>query len=333
MKMLELEFDRLFRMYKPMNLSDADKEDFRNATHCRFCEQELKSDRVRDHCHMTGKYRGAAHKDCNWHYHHRNWSVPVFCHNMKGYDSHFLVSEAHKYGAKKLDVVAQNSEKFLTFSFDHFQFKDSFAFLGTSLEKLVKLNKYTKGEKQPNWDGNFHNTRVLLNDYVSCLADFDVLTEKGVFPYSYTSDMDNFDEQQHPPKEAFHNDLADEACSDELYARALDVWDRFNCKTLGDYHDVYLFTDVGLLADVFENFREMAMQYYGLDPAHYLTLPHFSWDAMLKYTGVEMELMSDLDMYNMVEGAKRGGMVQATHRHAKANNKYVNPELDKKEKK
>jgi len=135
--------------------------------------------------------------------------------------------------------------------------------------------------------------------------------------------MQKFNETSLFPKEAFHNDLADEACSDELYARAQDVWDRFNCSTLGDYHDVYLLTDVGLLADVFENFRDMAMQYYGLDPAHYLTLPHFAWDAMLKYTGVELELLSDLEMYNMVEGAKRGGMVQATHRHAKAHNKYL----------
>jgi len=158
---------------------------------------------------------------------------------------------------------------------------------------------------------------------VSCTADFDVLTEKGVYPYSYMSHMDKFNETALPPKEAFHNDLSDEACSDELYARAQDVRNRFNCANLGEYHDLYLYTDVGLLADVFENFRDMAMQYYGLDPAHYLTLPHFSWDAMLKFTGVELELLSDLEMYNMVEGAKRGGMVQATHRYAKANNTYL----------
>ena len=88
--------------------------------------------------------------------------------------------------------------------------------------------------------------------------------------------------------------MSEEQCSEELYARAQDVWSRLNCHTLGDYHDVYLLTDVGLLADVFDNFREMALQYYGLDPAHYLTLPHFSWDAMLKFTGVELELLSDL---------------------------------------
>ena len=98
---------------------------------------------------------------------------------------------------------------------------------------------------------------MLLNDYVSCTADFDVLTEKGVYPYSYMSEMERFDETSLPPKEAFYNDLSEEQCSDELYARAQDVWSRFNCSTLGDYHDVYLLTDVGLLADVFENFNNM----------------------------------------------------------------------------
>jgi hypothetical protein len=107
------------------------------------------------------------------------------------------------------------------------------------------------------------------------------------------SEMEKFDETALPPQSAFDNNLSEEKCSDELYNRAKDVWERFNCKTLGDYHDVYLLTDVGLLSDVYENFRTMSMQYYGLDPAHYLTLPHFAWDAMLKMTGVELKLLTD----------------------------------------
>ena len=71
------------------------------------------------------------------------------------------------------------------------------------MEKLVRLNKYNKTEKQPNWEANFHNTRVLLNDYVSCLADVDLLTEKGVYPYSDMCEMAKFLEKCLPPKEAF----------------------------------------------------------------------------------------------------------------------------------
>ena len=102
LKMLECEFHRLFKMKKPMEFTEADQAHHNAQTKCMFCDQELKGDKVRDHCHMTGKYRGAAHTDCNLQYNYRKWEVPVFCHNLKGYDSHFMVSQAHKYLAKKL---------------------------------------------------------------------------------------------------------------------------------------------------------------------------------------------------------------------------------------
>ena len=78
-----------------------------------------------------------------------------------------------------------------------------------------------------------------------------------------------------------------------------------------------------LLADVFENFRTMCMDYYGLDPAHYYTLPNFAWDAMLKKTKVKMDHLHDLDMYEMIEKGLRGGMCQVSKKHMKANNKYM----------
>ena len=86
-----------------------------------------------------------------------------------------------------------------------------------------------------------------------------------------------------------------------------------------DYHDLYLRTDIYLLADVFENFRTMCLQSYGLDPVHYYSLPGLSWDAALKYTKVELELITDIDMYQMVERGIRGGISMISHRHAEAN--------------
>ena len=97
---------------------------------------------MRDHCHLSGAYRGAAHKDCNFHFHYKHMKIPVFCHNMKGYDSHFIIKEAHAFECKRLSVIAGNSEKFIQFSFDNFDFKDSMSFLNGSLDSLVKLNKY-----------------------------------------------------------------------------------------------------------------------------------------------------------------------------------------------
>lgn len=101
---------------------------------------------------------------------------------------------------------------------------------------------------------------------------------KGIYPFEYIDSFERFDETQLPPKEAFYNNLTREHISSEDYDHAQKVWEAFNCKALGDYHDVYLRTDVLLLADIFEAFRNTSMKYYNLDPAQYLTAPGMSWD-------------------------------------------------------
>jgi len=95
------------------------------------------------------------------------------------------------------------------------------------------------------------------------------------------------------------------------------------CRTMGDYHDQYLLADACLLADVFENYRKTGMKHYGLDPSHYITAPGMSWDAFLKFTGVQIDLLSDLPMLQMIEDGLRGGISMASHNYCKANNKYL----------
>ena len=94
-------------------------------------------------------------------------------------------------------------------------------------------------------------------------------------------------------------------------------------KTMGEYHDLYLKSDILLLADVFENFRRTCLEYYKLDPCHYFTSPGLSWDAMLKMTNIKLELMTDIDMFQFIEKGMRGGVSYIAHRHALANNKYL----------
>ena len=100
---------------------------------------------------------------------------------------------------------------------------------------------------------------------------------------------------------------------------------------MGDYHDLYLKPDVLLLADVFEKFIKMCLNYYGLDPCHYFSSPGLSWDAMLKMTEVELELISDIDMHLFIEKGMRGGISYIAKRHSKANNKYTENYDDNKE--
>ena len=130
-------------------------------------------------------------------------------------------------------------------------------------------------------------------------------------------------------QDKFYSGLSQEGITDDDYLHAQQVWDTFGCTTLGDYHDTYLENDVLLLADVFENFHKAAMATYKLDPAHYYTLPGYSWDCLLKCTNVSLELLSDPDMYLFIEKGLRGGISMVSHRHAIANNPQMqnyNPE-------
>ena len=124
-------------------------------------------------------------------------------------------------------------------------------------------------------------------------------------------------------RNSFFCKLTEEHISEEDYVHAQNVWEKFNCQTLGDYHDLYLKTDVLLLSDVFETFRQVCMTNYGLDPAHYYTAPGLSWDAMLKKTGINLELICDEDMFHMVDKGLRGGIAMISNKYAKSNNPYV----------
>ena len=150
-----------------------------------------------------------------------------------------------------------------------------------------------------------------------------LLMRKGVYPYEFMNSSGRFEETKLPPKEAFYSKLSDEDISDDDYENAKRVWKTFGCQTLGNYADLYCRTDVLLLADVFENFRKTSQKQYGLDPAHYYTSPGLSWDALLKKTGVELELLTDYDQHLFIEKGMRGGISMVSKRHARANNPAV----------
>jgi hypothetical protein len=315
----------LIKRNVPMALTAVEEREFRDAKNCKLCEKELGADRVRDHDHLTGKYRGACHSKCNINFNYRNFKLPVIFHNLRGYDSHLILQHAGKLN-KEISCIPNTMEKYLSFSVGQCVFLDSLQFTLSSLEALVNnLNK----AGDPSVFANFNEEFACADAELKTL-----LRQKGVFPYDWFNSVDKLQATSLPTKAEFDSQL-DQATvsgettqkhiSEEDYALAQLVWLKAGCVTFYDYLSLYLKTDVVLLADVFEAFRSVCLKYYGLDPCHYFTAPGFSWDAMLKMTGVEIECFKEgqIDMLQMVQQGMRGGISMISTRYAKANNKYL----------
>ncbi len=150
-----------------------------------------------------------------------------------------------------------------------------------------------------------------------------LLKQKGVFPYEYITNFSKLSATSLPPKEAFYNQFSGSGISDKDYAHAKKVWHTFNCKATRDYHDLYLRTDTLLLADVTTEFRKTCKKAYGLEALYYYTAPGLAWDAMLKITKIKLDLISDSNMYMMIEKGIRGGISTVMKRHAESNHKYL----------
>ena len=129
----------------------------------------------------------------------------------------------------------------------------------------------------------------------------ELVKQKGVYPYEYMDNFKTFSEDKLPDKSKFASSLKDECISKKDYQRANNIWNAFKMNSMGDYHGLYLKTDVLLLADVFEKFAKTCLDYYGLDPFHYFSSPGLSWDAMLRMNGIELELTSDIEMHLFIE--------------------------------
>lgn len=287
-----------FKVSVPM-VFDEDARKLRESyNECYACNTSFNGDKVWDHCHYTGKYRGALHSKCNLRL-KRTRTIPVFFHNLTGYDCHLFVKRLADTPGD-VNCIPRNEEKYITFNksvlvdtitkndkevniFSRLKFVDTMNFMQTSLEKLVKNLE------------EFKHTSKYFQD-----EKLDLMLKKGVYPYGYMTDVSKFKETKLPSKEEFgswldsgavdSDDLRPSEITDEKYQHAQEVFKTFGCKNLGEYTAIYCESDVLLLADVFESFINVCMNKYKLDPAHYITAPALSWDSMVKMTGVNLDL-------------------------------------------
>ena len=210
---------------KPLKMTKDDDIEFKKADECYICSKKYtdKDIKVRDHCHITGKYRGSAHQECNLQLrlNPEELKIPVIFHNLRGYDSHFIMQEIgaivkqYTYKNKKgqeqqmnINAIPNNMEKYMAFMLgNHLVFLDSFQFMSSSLYKLVS-NLPRESLKY---------TSEMFKD-----NKLDLMARKGVYPYDYMDSFDKFNDKL-PRKEEFYSILNDEHISDEDYQHAQSV--------------------------------------------------------------------------------------------------------------
>ena len=309
---------------KKIEMTEDQIKKFNSATECYICKKELNNDKVRDHCHFTGKYRGPAHNNCNLNLKEKVNFIPIFFHNLSGFDCHLFIRELSESDGN-IECLAKNKEDYVSFTkkvkvdeyikndkknpvYFNLRFLDSFKFMASSLDSLSKN----------------------LNEFPICKANGlqDRHLRKGIYPYDYMDSFNRFNETENPPKVEYYSILNDQEITDEDYDHSIKIWKEDKIKNLGEYHDLYLKIDVLLLAEIFENFRNVCLKHYELDPAHYYTSPGLSWDALLKFSKQKLELLSDINTIQFIESGIRGGVSMISHRHSIANNRYMMKNYD-----
>ncbi|XP_031341014.1 uncharacterized protein LOC116169127 [Photinus pyralis] len=300
-------------------LTDIEMLAYNAATHCHICESPILEGevKVRDHSHFgTGNWRGAAHQKCNLQYKAPHM-IPIFFHNFSGYDSHFIIKNIAQAIPGRVTLLPKNKERYISFTKYmkdtdiQFRFVDSYRFMNESLDKLSSYLKFD----------DFKILRSTLNHLSE--EQLKLLIRKGVYPYEYMNEWAKFEETSLPAKEKFYSKLSQTDIPESEYMHAQNVWRKFNIQNLGQYSDLYLITDVLLLSDVFTNFREKCITTHKLEPAFFFTAPGYTWQCMLYYTKVKLDLLSDIDMILFMEKGIRGGITQCCTKYSKANNKYM----------
>ena len=317
-----------------MIISPTEQRLFNNATHCPRCRTEFTKEgkhvKVRDHCHITGQYRGPLCFTCNCRLRLKRRILPVFFHNFKGYDGHLICKQAvGEMPGWNLSVIPTTHEKYMaltasiavgktaTGKTQYFKilFLDSFQFLSSSLDSLAATL-----DSLPITEQHMRARFPGISDAV--------IRRKGVFPYSYFDSPSRLQESCLPPIEKFKNDLTGDECKPEEYAHAQRAWSELGCRTFREYLVGYLHLDIYLLTDVFEKFRDVSLQEDGLDPVHFISLPGLSYTACFKRSGETIDLLHDIDMLRLFERGIRGGLTYVNKHQVQAHIPELNNNQD-----
>ena len=323
LRYIEDNFFPLLQKYRYKN--DYTKEElsaFKQSQRCYLCSEPFQDHinnfrKVKDHCHYSNQYLGAAHSICNW-VRSVVRQIPVFIHNFKNYDAQFIL-QGLKFSKKKdISGLPFNMEKFRTLEVGRITFVDSMQLLPASLSELVN-NLTLSGHTFP----LLNQLPYFKNISIEQRA---LLLQKGVYPYEWASSIHKLESQtSFPPKDAFYSILTRKNISDEEYFHGLQVFQKFKCKDMLDYCHLYCQLDTVLLLEVLQEFRLMVKKDFGLDCTKYISAPQLAFDAMKLTLDEPIELMSDSEMILMCEQNVRGGVSFVNERHVQLKNYTKKP--------
>ena len=323
---LESERNRICQILKrnmPMReLTPLEDKRFRESQTCESCQNAytLSNRKVHHHCHITSAFIAPVCNNCNLQLkpkkHVTDYVIVLIAHNAKNYDFHLLLKHLPpRFKHSNITVIPTNTEKYISVRIGMLRFIDSYQFLVAGLSTLVDNLRRSGQDK-------FVHSALHLGQHL------DLVTRKQIFPYEFVTSFDKLDHPGLPAREDFYSSLTETNVSEEEYRHAQKVWQTLKLDTLKDYQNLYVMTDVLLLADVFEEFRRMSLSYYQLDPAHFYTTPGLTFQASLKHSKVSFELLTDVDMLLTIERGIRGGSSYIGCREALANNRYLPDSYD-----
>lgn len=341
---IQARLNELAKLHEKPVLTQEQEAEFQSCTDCKFCKRKLRyfnvkdkcmvNDRVRDHDHFTGKYEGASHNKCNIKSHQvfkGKVKIPVIFHNAN-YDIRCFINAFRKIKGDNfvecISGVPCNMEIYKCLNINSFNIICSYAHLSSSLDTLLKNLPDSKKKSLYTIVSPQGLAPTTPGEAERFAERYKLINKKGFYPYEMITSVEKLDiPLSQLKREHFNSKLNLSKISDADWEHVQTVIETFGFKTFREYHDLYLQIDVLGLQDVFEYHRELSYNTYGLDPAHFIGLPSFTWTAGLKHTGVELEQLTDMDMYMFCERWKKGGVSVISHKHAKANNPYL-PDYD-----
>ena len=266
-------------------------------------------------------YETALCSSCNRSFQEKNKSLIVLVHNLS-YDWSLILKQASPHFQFKLNK--RQGFRYYSGQLENLKFVDSMNMIKGSLSSLA--SEHIKNS------GDLTFTKESLSSLSLEAQSLLLSSGKQFLPYEYLSSLETLEETSLPNKPSFYSSLTDSHITNADYSHALQVWNVCNCETILDYVKIYLDMDVGLLADIYLQWRETLLELFGLDSLYFLTLASYTFEAFFWKSKVQLDCISDENLFQLITRNIRGGFCSVGKRYVRANNKHTNPNFKKGEK-